>query len=375
MENLKDLRKKLHQNPELAFEEYKTKATIKEFLIQNSSAKLIDINETGLLALFDNKSKSNILIRADIDALPINEKNDFSHKSMIKGVSHKCGHDGHSSILAGLAKKLSNEMITHSNIYLLFQPAEEIGQGAQAIMNNEFFQKINFHYCFALHNIPSQPKNDIIFKEGNFSSSVISIVIKLSGKTSHAAEPENGINPAYMISDLINQFEMLNNYDDEEEKFKILTPVYCKLGELAYGTSPANAELHYTIRTFSNDNMNKLRELIELRVKNEAEIRDINYDISYLEEFRATENDKKAVDIIRRAANNLDLKLIKKEKPFKWGEDFGLFTENIPGAMFGLGAGENTPALHNENYDFPDDIIDTGVNMFYNIILESKNNV
>lgn len=375
MENLKDLRKKLHQNPELAFEEYKTKATIKEFLIQNSSAKLIDINETGLLALFDNKSKSNILIRADIDALPINEKNDFSHKSMIKGVSHKCGHDGHSSILAGLAKKLSNEMITHSNIYLLFQPAEEIGQGAQAIMNNEFFQKINFHYCFALHNIPSQRKNAIIFKEGNFSSSVISIVIKLSGKTSHAAEPENGINPAYMISDLINQFEMLNNYDDEEEKFKILTPVYCKLGELAYGTSPANAELHYTIRTFSNDNMNKLRELIELRVKNEAEIRDINYDISYLEEFRATENDKKAVDIIRRAANNLDLKLIKKEKPFKWGEDFGLFTENIPGAMFGLGAGENTPALHNENYDFPDDIIDTGVNMFYNIILESKNNV
>ena len=168
IKQLTTLRKLLHANPEISGEEFKTQKEIIRFLTQETDAKIQKVANTGVLVTFNGKvSGSTIMIRGDIDALPITEINDFEHRSTIKGVSHKCGHDGHTCILFGLAVLLSKQPITKGKVILLFQPAEENGMGAKAVLNDVVFKNITIDYTFALHNLPGYPLNEIVVKEND----------------------------------------------------------------------------------------------------------------------------------------------------------------------------------------------------------------
>jgi amidohydrolase len=365
------VRKELHAHPEVSEREHATQKRILSFLKEHTNADAMKLAKTGVMAIFDsNKPGPTILIRGDIDALPIQEINTFEHRSINDGVSHKCGHDGHTAILLGLAIQLTKDSPMNGKVLLLFQPAEENGKGAEAVLSDSVFKKEQIDYVFALHNLPGYGKNDIIVKENEFTANVKSIILKLEGKTAHAAEPEFGINPAPVIAEILNYAENHSYNHPKSSNFFIITPIYVTLGEKAYGIAAGYGEVHLTIRSWSTALMEKNCKALEKFIRKKGEQHSLKTTISWTQVFQANNNHPEAVQTIKQAAQLNHFTISENETPFKWGEDFGLFTQNYKGAMFGLGAGKNTPALHNPDYDFPDDIIPTGVHMFYTIINE-----
>ncbi|WP_188051589.1 amidohydrolase [Flavobacterium sp. GP15] len=372
MENLSALtilRKELHQNPEVSGNEFNTAKRIVSFLQKYPPDEIITaVGKTGIIATYNGKKKGKtVLFRAELDALPIEETNLFEHKSLNKGVSHKCGHDGHSAILCGLAQKLHAENPEFGTVILVFQPAEEDGSGAKKVVEDNRFQNIKPDYAFALHNLPGFKMHQIIVKDHIFSCAVNSIIIKLKGKTAHAGEPEKGFNPAMAIATIITEFNALIQSDIAKNNYCLITPIYSKLGKKAYGVSAGMGEIHFTIRSDSNLEMTNIETTLENLAKSIAKKNNLKCKVKWTQSFKANRNNIEAVELIRRAAKYNSLDILEKEYPFTWGEDFGLFTEHYSGAMFGIGSGINTPALHNPDYDFPDEIIQTGVNMFHQI--------
>ena len=371
MNDILTLRKHLHQNPELSGFEYNTANTIAEFLKQYSPNELLENlgDGTGIIAVYrpEKELKQTIMFRCELDALPIQEINDFEHRSTTAEVSHKCGHDGHMAVMCSLAKKLSAQRMQHTKVILLFQPAEENGEGAVAIYNDARFRELNPDKVFALHNLPGFPHHDIVVKNNTFTCAVNSIIIKLHGKTSHAAEPQNGINPALAIAEIIQEYDKKNQSDSNAEKFTVLTPIFIEMGTKDHGISAGFGEVHYTFRRAANKEMKELEIELEAIAKNIAKKFDLTPEISWTQKFSANENDPAVVDIVRNAARAAIMNLVERETPFEFGEDFGIFTEHFKGAMFGLGSGINTPNLHNPDYDWPDEITETGAELFYKI--------
>jgi amidohydrolase len=365
-------RKELHRNPEVSQKEFETQKRIISFLKQiGIEGKVVGI--TGVLVVFDSgKAGKTIMLRSDHDALPIQEVNEFEHKSLVDGVSHKCGHDGHTAIMCGVAKHIKDHPISKGKVILLFQPAEENGEGAKAVLADKEFD-FKPDLVFALHNLPKYALHAIVCKEGSFTAAAKSIIIKLDGKTSHAAEPELGINPARAISELVQMFDKVKQPDLDRDDFALTSPIYIHMGELSYGVTAGHGEVHYTLRTWNNETMNKLSNGILLEVERIAQNHQLRSTISWTEEFSSNQNHPDAVSIITESIKENGFKNTERSTPFKWGEDFGLFTTNHKGAMFGIGSGIDCPALHNPDYDFPDEIIPTGIRMFTTIITKALN--
>lgn len=373
-EILKKVRREFHANPEVSENEVETQKRILRYLDQWGVEETRAIGNLGVLATFRGSEVGpSVMIRGDIDALPIQEVNDFEHRSKVDGVSHKCGHDGHTTILLGLAANLAKNPPKSGTAYLLFQPAEENGMGAQGVIDDEDFQQLDMDYVFALHNLPGFKKHEIVVKSQEFTSNVKSMIIKLHGKTAHAAEPEKGHNPALAIANILRFSEEQTKNDPSAADFFLITPIHVHMGELAYGISAGYGEVHLTIRSWSTALMKQKDEALVTFINHVAKNHHLNAEISYTQVFHANINDESAVQKIKMAAKENGLELTETNQPFKWGEDFGLFTQKFKGAMFGLGAGKETPALHNPDYDFPDEITSTGIRMFESIIHQILN--
>jgi len=364
------LRRQLHQNPELSGHEINTVLLIKKFIQKNYNTEIIEnIGGNGLAAIYDFGANGHtITIRCELDALPIREKNTFPYKSNNEGISHKCGHDGHMAIVAGLLFWIKEQAFKSGKIILLFQPAEETGKGALKVINDKKFQNLNSDYIFALHNIPKEPMHSIITMKKGFSAEVKSVSIDLKGKETHAATPENGINPSLAISEIIVALSKLNKLDPLRNNFTVLTAVHLKMGQKSYGISPENGELHYTVRTWSRKSMVVLENRLENMVKTICAIHNLEYSIKWFEHFPASENNEICNQEIIKAAKSNRLEIIHRSYPFKFGEDFGWFSKRYKTAMFGIGSGMNTPDLHNADYDFPEEILKTGIDMFSTLI-------
>ena len=375
---LHSLRKALHRFPNLSGQEEPTAERIQEFLQEFAPTQLrTGLGGAGLVAVYEfGPTGPGVLIRCELDALPIQEANDFSHRSQHPGVSHKCGHDGHMTMVAGLAAWLQKQQFSAGRVVLLFQPAEETGKGAAAVLESDGLQDIPIDYAFALHNIPGEPLHTVLLMEQGFSAEVQSFCIRFSGKTAHAAEPEEGINPTGAIAELIQTFAGYNQTTPTASDFAILTPIHIKVGEPSYGVAPGAGELHYTIRTWNSKAMQQLVAKIEQQTAKTSELHDLAFQLNWFEHFPASTNDASCNTLIEQAAEHLHLLLREMPHPFRFGEDFGWFSQHYKTGMFGLGAGLDTPALHHADYDFPDELLETGVGLFQAIItqiLEAKN--
>jgi amidohydrolase len=369
------LRKEIHKNTELAGKEKLTAKRIISFAGKYKPDKIIpNLGGNGLAIIFNGKVNGpTVLIRCELDALPISEINKFNYRSINKKVSHKCGHDGHMTIVSGLIPLLSNIKLKKGKVVLLYQPAEETGEGAEKILNDKKFRSIKPDFVFALHNLPGFGIGRIIVKEREFAAASKGMIIKLTGKTSHAAEPEKGINPAIAVSEIIAELTSLPKKARSIKDFTLVTIIHSKIGECAFGTSPGYAEVMATLRSYKNSDMNLLTQYANDKVNLIAKRHKLKTDISFVEEFPATANENGCVKKIRIAAKENKLKIKTINTPFKWSEDFGHFTNQFNGALFGLGSGIKHPALHNPDYDFPDEIIEPGIKIFYSIINQILN--
>lgn len=369
--DLKSVRRYIHQNPELSGQEENTSKFISGKLKSLGIQKVqTNFSEHSLLAEIDfqNPGKT-VLFRSELDALPIEEINEFEHTSIQPKVSHKCGHDGHMAILIGLAERLvKSQTINSGKVLLLFQSSEETGKGARGVAESKILEPFSIDYAFALHNIPGYPIGSVICKSGSFTPSVESIDINLIGKTSHAGMPEAGINPALSISKIIEYFDSIHVPDITREDFFLATPIQIHMGTEAYGTSAGEAIISYTLRSWNYEYFNKKKEeIVNTISKIISETEGLTHSIEWKEAFDANSNSEEAYQLIVKAAKENNFAFIEKEHPFNWGEDFGTFTQMYSGAMFCLGSGENSPELHNPDFDFPDEIIEVGVQMFYSI--------
>lgn len=374
--NIIELRHELHKYPEVSNNEYKTSERIVNFMKPLMPDEIINLSKTGKAFVFKGKEAGKtIVFRAELDALPILEKNSLAYLSINPNVSHMCGHDGHMAILAGLAQKISKESHQYGKIVFLFQPAEEVEQGALDVVNDTAFKNIKPDYIFALHNIPGVKKHNVVVKSGSFSAASKGMTIKLFGKTAHAAEPENGISPANAISKIINKLHELKENKSLFKDLALLTIIHIQLGEISFGTSPGYAEIRVTLRSFENEDMALLTAHSEKIINKISKEENLDCKISYSEEFPASVNNNECLGYVKESArqNNLEVETI--EFPFKWSEDFGYYSQHYKSCLFGLGSGISQPPLHNPDYDFPDEIIESGINIFYSIYKQINKSV
>jgi amidohydrolase len=370
MENLIELRHILHAHPELSGNEKLTNKILNEWVRQTRPDRLIEkIGGYGLAAIYKGaKPGKRILIRGDIDALHIPEPNDLPYRSQNQGVSHKCGHDGHATILCGLAQWLGEQRPDQGEVVLLFQPAEETGQGAKAILADPLFEQIQPDVAYGLHNLPGFEKGKVMWRQGCFAAASFGLKLCFDGRTAHASQPETGHSPAELMALLIHQLEKKRELLKEVKPLTTFVITHAVLGEETFGVAPGHAELWLTLRSYDDRNLELMAaQVIDLC---RAKAKDHLFDFSFSEHeaFAATNCDDRCIDLIRQAATHLELNLGQLEEPFRWSEDFGRFGSVCPIGFFGLGSGLEQPALHDPEFDFPDDILEIGMTMFWEII-------
>ncbi|NGP90069.1 amidohydrolase [Fodinibius halophilus] len=370
LKELTDLRHRLHAMAELSGHEKKTSEAIATF-IENTSPNSMErgVGGHGLFATFNSGDTGpHLLLRCELDALPIPDVNEVDYQSKTEGVGHKCGHDGHMAILCGVAKLLQENPPEAGKVTLLFQPAEETGEGARRVLDDPKFKALEPDYCFALHNLPGFEKDQIIIRDKVFAAASVGMVVNFKGSTAHAAHPEQGRSPALAMAQAVQAFSAAPQFYSPLEKAAKVTVINAQLGERAFGTSPGEATVMATLRTYDEGLLEKLKEKCIEIAERTAQTYDLSVDHEWVEPFPATVNTPEATEAIVTAAKKLDCEMYHKDHPFSWSEDFGHFTKEIGGAMFGLGIGENHPSLHAEDYDFEDDAISTGSTLFMQII-------
>lgn len=362
-----EFRQDLHKHPELSGCEKETAEKVKDFILDFNPDEIIEnLGGHGIAFVYNGQSKGKtIMFRCELDAIQVEEQNSVLYKSLNTGISHTCGHDGHMTIMAGVAKELSENKLEKGRVILLFQPAEETGSGAKAVIKDPKFKDIKPDFIFALHNLPGFKKNQIIIREKEFASASKGMKVVLKGKTSHAAEPENGISPVFALALIIYE---LKHFSKEFDFLSLITITYAHLGEKKFGINPSELELGATFRAYNNENLDEISFLASESIKEIAKSEGLSCEISWHEEFPATINDSYCVEIIKKAAQENNFETYTPIEPFKWSEDFGDFTQKYSGAIFGLGSGIKHPQLHNPDYDFPDEIIETGIEMFMRIV-------
>lgn len=353
------LRKQLHQIPEASMQEVQTKKMLMRFLQENTDWTIVDRGSWFYaVRLADGEpTQPPIVFRADMDAVC-----GADGKS-----GHYCGHDGHSSILCGVALYLTEQnMSLTRDVYLIFQPAEETGQGAK--LCRALIREKNIAEIYGLHNIPGYPLHQILVRRQTFACASTGLAIHMTGVASHAAYPEAGRNPAIPFANLLSALEQLTEDICKQNEFVLMTVIGMDVGSANYGVSASEGELRLTVRAERQQVFDSYLKSIRSLVEQYAQAGGFSYTIEEIEWFPATENSQSGVDRIGEAAKKLNQKVTWLEQPMRWSEDFGYYLQETSGAFFGIGDGEDHAQLHTAEYEFPDAIIETGIQMFLALI-------
>ncbi|QEE44385.1 amidohydrolase [Rhizobium sp. WL3] len=370
---LQAFRHELHRHPEVSGEERETARRVVEALRPLSPAiVLTDLGGHGVAAIFEGSAAGpTLLFRAELDALPIEEKLEAEHRSTTPGKGHLCGHDGHSTILLALATGLSRTPVARGRVVLLWQPAEEDGSGAAAVLADPRFAEIRPDFAYSLHNMPGLAFGTAALKSGPVNCASRGMKIRLSGKTAHASQPETGLSPMAAISQLMPALTALSHGAPPATDFTLATVTHASLGEQAFGIAPGDAEIWVTLRTLIDDRMADLCNKAEDLVATAARDAGLQHTISYHDIFFHCENAPDAVAHLEAALTAEKVPFDEGDLPMRASEDFGRLRTVCPSAMFFLGAGEKHPALHNPDYDYPDDLTAIGARVFMAVIRQA----
>lgn len=361
-------RRQLHARPELSGEEHGTARMMADALAPSRPDQMLTgLGGTGVAAVWEGEAPGpTVMFRAELDALPIREISDLPYRSGIPGKGHLCGHDGHMAILAGLARLIGRRRPARGRVVLMFQPAEEDGSGAAAVLADPRFAEIAPDFAFALHNLPGLPFSEVALKPGPANCASAGLRIVLSGKTSHASVPERGVSPAGALARLIPGLAALGPGGELAPGFRLATVTHVRMGEPAFGIAPGEAELWVTLRALTDADMEALTAEATGLAGTEARAAGLGIETSLHDVFAACENDPEATGHLARAiaAEGLEHGERPGVMPMRASEDFGRFGSHARAAMFFLGAGEAHPMLHNPDYDFPDELIAPAVRVF-----------
>lgn len=360
-----DLRRALHSSPEISGEEYHTAQTILRFIEErfNGFEVIPGLGGEGIVAKKKYGEGPEIAFRAELDGLPINEENEIPYRSKISGMSHACGHDGHMSILLRTARLIDKANFTKGTLTLLFQPAEENGKGAMAMLKDPKFDFFRPHVLYALHNIPGKPMGTVYSKKGTFACGSVGVRLHIFGKTAHAAHPEDAVNPILLSDGFLKSMASISS---ETKGFSLVTPISLISGEETFGTTPESSTVLLTLRAeLSHDLEFMMKETQRIAEEMEG-AEGVRTILSFEEFFPVTEN-RAFLPELEAACKSIGHPLVEMDEPNRWSEDFGHFASRGPTHMFGLGAGELTSPLHSSSYDFPENLIEIGAEIFFEL--------
>ncbi|MFN7002622.1 MAG: amidohydrolase [Roseinatronobacter sp.] len=367
MAALTDLRHALHARPEISGQEFATAARIAEFLRPTHPTQCVEgLGGSGLAFVYDSgRSGPRVMFRAELDALPIQEQTGLDYAPQQPGKAHLCGHDGHMAILAGLGLWLARNPPRTGQVVLLFQPAEETGEGARSVIADPRFETLRPDWAFALHNMPGVAQAALVVAPGVASCASIGLRMRFSGREAHAAQPETGISPAPALTALMAALGPFSEPGPMGPDFRLATLCHLSMGQPAFGIAPASAEAWVTLRGHDDKVLADLEAQVLAQLEKIAG--GLEIEITRHDHFHATVNDPGAAKIVRIVQAKLGFASGHFAVPMRPSEDFGAFSGQTRTALIFLGAGTRHPALHDPAYDFPDSLIAPGVAVFAGI--------
>lgn len=363
-------RQALHRRPEVSGQERETAAAIARALPAPDHL-VTGLGGHGVAAVYDSgRPGPTVMIRSELDALPILERSGMDHASEIPGKGHLCGHDGHSTILLGLARLLARRRPASGRAVLLFQPAEEDGSGAAAVLADPRFADLQPDWALSLHNMPGVALGRAWLAPGPANCASLGLKVTLTGSTAHAATPETGRAPTAALARLIDGLRALGPGGALAPGFRLATITHIRMGEPAFGIAPGAAELWVTLRGLTDEDLATLLTRAEALVETEAAAAGLAARCEIHDAFAACRNDPEATAILARALDAQGIGHDPGDLPMRASEDFGRFGTGAKSAMLFLGAGSDHPALHDQLYDFPDALIAPGVGIFARALTE-----
>ena len=352
-EKLIDVRRKLHKVPETDFEEVKTAKIIRDYLSE-LKIPFKECAKTGTVALIEGKnSKKTILLRADIDGLPIKDESEFEIKSEREGYMHACGHDIHTACLLGVSEILNSMRDKlNGNVKLVFQPAEEGIGGALTMIEEGVLENPKVDGAFALHVEPLIPTGTIQIKNGSIMASPDDFKIVVHGVGGHASDPDRCVNAVAIGCDIINEYEKLNSTVLKDAPC-VMTVCYFN-GGTCNNAIPQSAEIMGTARSLDSETREMIADLLEKTAIDTAKKHGTTVDFTFNRLFPPVVNSSEMNEIVAAAAKKLDcVKNIEElKKPSMAGDDFSYFCERVPGAYFrlGVGDGKNSYPIHSPKF-------------------------
>lgn len=362
-------RRDLHRRPELSGQEIETAGTIAAALAELSPTRILTkLGGHGVAAIFDSGIDGpTVLFRAELDGLPIEEQNDIPWISEIPGKSHVCGHDGHMTMLLALGRLIARKPVAKGRVVLMFQPAEEDGSGARAVVADPAFAEIQPDWAFAIHNEPGRPFGHVATRPGLINCASLGLRITLTGKTAHAADPQDGVSPAPAIARLIPALTALSHGTALDDSFRLATITHVQIGEPSFGVAPGTGQIYVTLRTTLDAALDDLETEARTLANEAAQDFGLTATFDVEDRFAASINHPEAYAIATAAMDALGISHGTEGVPMRASEDFGVFGWNAKAAMLCLGPGKDHAALHNPDFDFPDDLIPIGSAIFERI--------
>lgn len=366
-----NIRRHLHRNPEISFQEHDTTDYIIEKLTEIGipTERPLKTGCVGIIESENNKENRVIALRADIDALAMQEVGDHKKEFMSErpGAAHCCGHDAHSANLLGAARIImdyKNEI--EGKILLIFQPGEEkLPGGGRLMCETGYLQKMGVEAIFGLHSSPEYEPGSIALKSGPMMARPDEFEIELIGEGGHAAAPHTTVDPVVMAAETINRLQTIISRNVDPTEPAVLTVGKVEAGS-TYNVIPEKAMMLGTVRTFSRKTAYMIRDRMELIVRGVAEGAGGSYKFAFNEGYPSVTNDEKLAEMIKSAAKKLtsEESVIEMEKPIMAGEDFAFYQEHFPGAFFLLGSGSDktgsTWSWHHPKYNVDERCFLTG---------------
>ncbi|MFI5447162.1 M20 aminoacylase family protein [Polaromonas sp. UC242_47] len=365
------VRRDIHAHPELCFQEVRTADVVAQKLTEWGIPMHRGMGTTGVVGIIKNGTSNRAIgLRADMDALPMQEFNTFDHASKHPGKMHACGHDGHTAMLLAAAQHLAKNRNFDGTVYLIFQPAEEGGGGAREMIKDGLFDKFPMDAVFGMHNWPGMPVGTFAASPGPVMASTSEFKITIRGKGGHAALPHNGIDPVPVACQMVQAFQTIISRNKKPVDAGVISVTMIHAGE-ATNVIPDSCELQGTVRTFTME----VLDMIEQRMKQVAEhvcaAHDAECEFAFKRNYPPTVNHPQETAFAREVmAGIVGAAQVVDQEPTMGAEDFSYMLQVKPGAYVFIANGDGTHRemghgggpcmLHNPSYDFNDDLIPLG---------------
>lgn len=362
-------RRDFHSHPELGYEEERTSQVVAEKLASWGVEVHRGLGKTGVVGVLKGRpGNASIGLRADMDALAMEEGNHFSHRSQTKNRMHACGHDGHTAMLLGAAKYLAETKNFAGTVNFIFQPAEEGLAGAKAMIDDGLFDRFPCDSVYGIHNDPNTPLGLVNVRAGGMLAAVDYFVIRIRGDGCHGGQPHRGIDPIAVSGHVITVLQSI-----VARKVSPTDTAVISIGQIHAGTSdiviPEIVEMRGSVRTLRPETRDMMERLFRQAVNNTAEAQGASAEIEYRRAYPPTINTPEEAAIAASIASQIvgESNILGNEPSWTAGEDFAFMLEQRPGAyaFFGQkGSNNGGVALHNPGYDFNDDLLPLGAGFF-----------